>query len=123
MHVRGCCSCDRGTPVQIGNNLVSTEFNVPCGTESQPLFESFLECPPTVTVATFTSTAEEQCDATLVIEQTDGTILEFEIIWSDYRSDTSIIVTVEDVANIRVRCEGDGLANCQGALNFFISYC
>ncbi len=115
-----------GKPVVIGdiNRDITSNFNIPCGSETRPLYESFLPCPPTVTIIPldfdFNGIA---CDPILVVELDDGTIIERDISVEDALTDSPPFFTIENVREVRLRCEGNQNVNCTGAVNFIVSYC
>jgi hypothetical protein len=120
-----CCTCGEGKPVVIGDDLrfISSNFNIPCGTETRPLFESFLPCPPTVTILPFDSDSSgTACDPILVVELDDGTIIERDIS-SELSGNTPPFFTIENVREVRLRCEGVQNVNCSGSVVFIVSYC
>ncbi|MDZ5472692.1 hypothetical protein SM124_13215 [Bacillus sp. 31A1R] len=76
----GCCSCRLGKPVVIGQEFSPVSFyRISCGEETGPLYRSFLEYPPTVTV--LTGVNRSICDHILIVEQVDGTIIERNVSW------------------------------------------
>jgi hypothetical protein len=121
-----CCTCIEGKPVVIGDNSrnLTSNFNIPCGTETTQLYETFLPCPPTVTIIPldldFSGTA---CDTILVVELDDGTIIERDISAENAGDNTPPFFTIEDVREVRLRCEGDQNVNCTGIVSFIVSYC
>ncbi|MCM3570191.1 hypothetical protein [Neobacillus mesonae] len=121
----GCCTCSGGEKIKLGENSLNTGFLIPCGTETGPLFKSYLTCAPTVTIIPYIYQDTPQCNATLLIQLEDGSLVERDItppfVEGIYNSPP--IFTVEGVREIRIRCqEGEG-TGCEVILHFVVSYC
>lgn len=128
-HDDECCSCSEGKAVLVGgkNQMLTSGFNLQCGTKTGTLFMNDSNCTVTVSIIPFLIfLSQQQCIATLLIELDDGCTIQREItppFVPELGNSSPPAFTIANVKKVRLCCSGGEGENCSGSIIFVVSYC